>query len=381
MHWRFFPILIIYLGIQFYFWRRLIKRNQLSVLGHRIAFGALLLAAIGTPLVMVLARFSVLPSPAWIMPVFFWMGFGLYLLMGLLLTDLLRVGLRLYARFKPESWSARNLASRKFNRGLTLLAMSFALCTSSLGFISARCGPTVRTLEIELNKLPQDLDGLRIVQISDLHAGQTIGRAYVQSVSDQVVQLKPDLIVITGDLVDGHPDHIGDRLTPLLELQATYGIHYVTGNHEYYSGVEPWLVFLRAKGINVLDNRRVSIGSPEASFDLVGVNDSGFGADLDRALAGRDPSRAVILLAHRPRDIHGAARHKLDLQLSGHTHGGQLWPGQHIAPLLFPYVHGLHTHQGTKIYVSRGTGYVGPPLRLGAPSEITLITLRAAGST
>jgi hypothetical protein len=236
--------------------------------------------------------------------------------------------------------------------------------------------------------LPESLGGTTIAQISDLHVGVTIGRDYVEDVVRRVNALEPDIIAITGDLVDGDATHLRQPIAPIAELKARHGVFFVTGNHEYYSGVEVWLKHLKAMGIRVLRNECETIGTGEASFCLAGVDDSsvrafaeGHGADVGRALRGVDPDQEIVLLAHQPREIFAAAEHGVGLQLSGHTHGGQMWPFTWFVHLIQPYVAGLARHGSTQIYVSSGTGHWGPPMRLGTTSEITLIELLRDGAT
>jgi predicted MPP superfamily phosphohydrolase len=212
--------------------------------------------------------------------------------------------------------------------------------------------------------------------------GPTIGRSYVEDIVERVNALEPDLIAVTGDLVDGSLEQLGPLVEPIARLRAKDGVFFVTGNHEYYvPGLEQWLSFLREKGLRVLRNERVPIRG-ERGFDLAGIDDlsakahgHGHGADLPRALQGREPDRAVILLAHQPRQVKDAVALGVDLQLSGHTHGGQLFPFTFLVHLFEPYLAGLFTLGATQLYVSRGTGYWGPPMRLGAPAEVTHIEL------
>jgi len=173
-------------------------------------------------------------------------------------------------------------------------------------------------------------------------------------------------------------------VAPLADLRAKHGTFFVTGNHEYYSGVDAWMVELRRLGVRVLDNERVTVGEGDAVIDLAGVNDwsakrfDTYKPDLAKALAGRDPARPVVLLAHQPKHIHQAAEKGVSLMLSGHTHGGQIWPWTKLVALDQPYLAGLHREADTQIYVSEGTGYWGPPMRIGTAPEITLITLERA---
>jgi len=248
--------------------------------------------------------------------------------------------------------------------------------------LSRTVTPRIVEVPITLARLPRELAGLSIVQITDLHIGPTVGRAFVADVVRRVNELAPDLVAITGDLVDGPAALFHEGVEPLADLRSRHGTFYVTGNHEYYSGVEDWLPILRDQGLRVLRNERVAIGG----LDVAGVDDHeshrwgrGHGADLPRALDGRDPARPVVLLAHQPRQVKVAARHAVDLQISGHTHGGQIWPW-HAAVRLQQggLIAGRYRFGATQLYVSRGTGYWGPAVRIGAPAEISRITLRCA---
>jgi hypothetical protein len=225
--------------------------------------------------------------------------------------------------------------------------------------------------------------------VSDLHVGPTVGQREVRRVVDLVNGLRPDLVAITGDLVDGGVAELGAAVGEFSRLRSRWGTFFVTGNHEYYSGVLPWFTELRRLGVRVLRNERLAIGDAGASFDLAGVDDYSaprrpgveYEHDLAHALAGRDPDRSLVLLAHQPRTsaVGEAVRSGVELQLSGHTHGGQIAPWNVVVAAVFPYVKGLYSHledgRAGQVYVSRGTGYWGPPMRLGAPPEIGKIVL------
>jgi predicted MPP superfamily phosphohydrolase len=265
------------------------------------------------------------------------------------------------------------------------LVAGSALGLGGLGVVDVARRVRVKDVRIPLAKWPRAKSGYRVVQLSDVHVGPTIGKGFLEDVVAQANALAPDLIVITGDLVDGRVSALAEHVAPLAGLRAKDGVFFVTGNHEYYSGVDEWLAHLPSLGVRVLRNERVAIGGAGSDgFDLAGVDDwmakgHGHGPDLPRALAGRDESRAVVLLAHQPKQIAQAAALGVDVQLSGHTHGGQLFPFNFLVHLAQPYVDGLHVHDGkTAIYVSCGTGYWGPPMRVGAPAEITHIELVAA---
>lgn len=263
------------------------------------------------------------------------------------------------------------------------LALSVGL--AGYGFLQARGKSRVARLDVPLTGLHPSLQGFRIVQISDLHVGPTIKAPFVASVVDQVNALNPDLIAFTGDLADGDVDRLWPHVAPLQGLKAPHGVFFVTGNHEYYSGVEQWVGAATRLGFEVLLNAHRLIERDGGRLLVAGVTDFGgdeYGAahasDPQAALTGAPPHDLRLLLAHQPRSIDAAAAAGFDLQLSGHTHGGQFIPWKFVIPLQQPYVAGLHRHQGTWLYVSRGTGYWGPPMRLGAPPEISLITLSEA---
>ncbi len=248
--------------------------------------------------------------------------------------------------------------------------------------LSRTIRPVVVEVPISIPRLPAAFAGFSIVQISDVHVGPTVGARFVRDVVERVNALAPDLVAITGDLVDGRAGVHGAGIEPLAELRSRHGTYYVTGNHEYYWGVDDWLPRFRAVGLNVLRNQRIALERGGDALDLAGIDDHesrrwrGHGPDLERALGGRDPDRAVVLLAHQPRQVHTARRHRVDLQLSGHTHGGQIWPWHGAVRLQQGGLIAGHYRFGdTQLYVSRGTGYWGPPIRIGAPAEITRITL------
>ena len=253
------------------------------------------------------------------------------------------------------------------------------------GLLNARRTAQVVTVRVPIGHLPRELHDFRIVQISDIHVGPTIKHRYLEAIVESVNRLKPDVVAITGDLVDGPVHELGPHVAPLAKLRARHGSFFVTGNHEYYSGAEPWLVELTRLGVRVLMNEHVVIEHGGAQLVLAGVPDySALNFDASHrsdphAAAQGAPSRAVkVLLAHQPRSAPAAADAGFDLQLSGHTHGGQFLPWNLLVPLQQPYTAGLHRLRQLWIYVSRGTGYWGPPKRVGAPSEITEVLLQAA---
>lgn len=252
-----------------------------------------------------------------------------------------------------------------------------------LGLFNARRLARVTDVEVPLDNLPAALYGFTIVQITDLHAGPTIKRGYVNAIVKAVNQLSPDVIAVTGDMVDGSVERLAEHTQPLAKLKARYGVYAVTGNHEYYSGAAPWVAEFRRLGLKVLMNEHQVLTHEGAELVIAGVTD--FSAQHFDTSHASDPTAALhnapdsatirILLAHQPRSAAAAAKAGFDLQLSGHTHGGQFWPWQYFVHLQQPFVAGLHRQGHMYVYVSRGTGYWGPPMRVGAPSEITRIRL------
>jgi predicted MPP superfamily phosphohydrolase len=261
-------------------------------------------------------------------------------------------------------------------------AVAISAASVARGMISARGTHEVVDVEVRLATLPRALDGFSIVQLSDLHAGMTIDRAFVERVVDIANGLSPDLLALTGDLVDGKVDDLREEVAPLAKLRAKHGVFAVTGNHEYYAGADAWIAELSRHGVRYLRNQRVTIAD---GFELAGVDDysadgyRGHGEDLAAATAGRRADLPLVLLAHQPRQVRRAAKHGVDLQLSGHTHGGQIWPWHFIVKIQQGgLLAGRYEHEGTQLYVTRGCGYWGPPVRVLAPLEITRIILRSA---
>jgi predicted MPP superfamily phosphohydrolase len=261
-----------------------------------------------------------------------------------------------------------------------------ALLATAVGLANARRTARVVTVDVPLPGLPAALRGFRIVQISDIHVGPTIKQPYLEAIVERVNALDADVVAITGDLVDGSVAELAAHVAPLARLRARHGVFFVTGNHEYYSGVQPWLAELRRLGVRVLHNEHVVLQHAGAQLVLAGVPDFGghhFDAahrsDPAAALQGAPAGAVKILLAHQPRTAAAAAQAGFDLQLSGHTHGGQFFPWSLLVPLQQPYTAGLHKLGRLWVYVSRGTGYWGPPKRIGAPSEISQIRLAASG--
>jgi predicted MPP superfamily phosphohydrolase len=380
----FFSVMLSLTGaVHYYIWTRLVRDLALPLGVHRSLSALLLVLYLAVPASFFVWR-SAMPWTkllVWVAAV--WMGMLLLLLVTLATADAIRglylVGSRL-ANGDPVDPERRALLSR-------FLGVAAALVAGGLGLVAVRSGlarVALREVRVTLERLPKDLDGLTIVQLTDVHVGPTIRRDFIEHIVEETNAANPDVVAITGDLVDGTVDELREHVAPLAKLRARHGVYFVTGNHEYYSGADAWCEELTRLGIRVLRNERVSIGHDGASFDLAGIDDhqasqfgNGHGADLPRALAGRDPSRELVLLAHQPRAVFEAKEHGVGLQLSGHTHGGQIWPWRYMVRLQQPVVSGLAQFGKTLVYVSNGTGYWGPPMRLSAPAEITRVTLSA----
>nr|WP_206327926.1 metallophosphoesterase [Streptomyces sp. S3(2020)] len=404
-----------------YVWRRLFRDTTerpgwarragaaLIAGGWLMAIGALVAERAGAP-------FWLQRVLAW--PGFLWLALSVYLLLGVVVGEVVRPLLRRFLerrdrRRAPAGADVRQLEtvpagatpeeppepeseseseppapadpqlpvptpSRRLfvSRVAAGAAAAAALGTVGYGTYGVLRGPKVKRVTVPLAKLPRAAHGYRIAVVSDIHLGPVLGRGFAQTVVDTINSTQPDLIAVVGDLVDGSVKDLGPAAAPLAQLRAKHGTFFVTGNHEYFSGAEQWVEEVRRLGMRPLENDRTEL----PYFDLAGVNDiagesEGQGPDFAKALGDRDTARACVLLAHQPVQIHDAVDHAVDLQLSGHTHGGQLWPGNFLAELANPTVAGLDRYGDTQLYVSRGAGAWGPPTRVGAPSDITVIEL------
>ncbi|MFF0422922.1 metallophosphoesterase [Streptomyces sp. NPDC004520] len=398
----FLLVLVVLLGaVHWYVWRRLVRDvTEAGSRGRRVgtavvvvlpvlSVGALVSSRLGAP-------FVVQQVVAW--PGFLWLAVLLYLVLALVVGEAVRPLLRAWAARRagapepvplsvpvsvpaveePAEAVPAEVSRRLFvSRVVAGSAAAVAVGTVGYGTYGVLRGPRVKRVTVPLAKIPRAAHGYRIAVVSDIHLGPILGRAHTQRIVDSINAAQPDLIAVVGDLVDGTVENLGPAAEPLARLRARHGSFFVTGNHEYFSGADAWVDHVRELGLRPLRNARVEI---PAGFDLAGVDDvagesEGQGPDFGRALGDRDRARAAVLLAHQPIVIHDAVRHGVDLQLSGHTHGGQLWPGNYLAELANPTVAGLERYGDTQLYVSRGAGAWGPPVRVGAPSDITIVEL------
>jgi predicted MPP superfamily phosphohydrolase len=362
-------------GMHYYLWARLVRDPQLPQSYARIATSAIVALGVFLPLALIASRFlpsSAARAAAWV--AFIWMGVGFLLVAFLGLADAGRMAAFLVHRFRGAD--AADPERRVFlARALAAGVGGVVAGLSAVGLRGALGSVQIKELEVKLRGLPAELAGFRLVQISDVHVGPLLRKDWVGHLVDQIRGLSPDLVAITGDLVDGSVADLRDQVAPLGRLQAKRGVFFVTGNHEYYSGVEDWYAHLPTLGVQPLRNQRVEIAP---GLDLAGIEDPTGRPDLAKALHGRDLSRALVLLAHQPRQFAEAARNGVSLTLSGHTHGGQIWPFSWLVALAQPYLAGLHRRGESQLYVSRGTGFWGPPMRVFAPAEITLLKLQPA---
>lgn len=262
-------------------------------------------------------------------------------------------------------------------RQVSLAIVAGAGVLTAVGAFQAR-RPRVVRVAVPIANLPSDLAGFRIVQLSDLHVGPTIRRRFIEAVVDTANGLDPDLVAVTGDVADGFVAELRHHVAPLAGLRSPLGTFFVTGNHEYYWDPRGWILELERLGISVLSNEHRLLERGTGRLLLAGVTDLSAASNPRAAIAGAPASHVRVLLAHQPRSAYAARDAGFDLQLSGHTHGGQYFPFNLLVRLFQPFVSGLHRLEAMWLYVSRGTGYWGPPLRFGAPSEITLIELVAA---
>ncbi|WP_307719353.1 metallophosphoesterase [Nocardia mexicana] len=390
-------------GLHWYVWRRLVRDTTArGSVGRRVGTGVI----VAGPLLLIgafvaeraEAPFLLTRIISW--PGYLWGALFVYLVLWLLAGELVRPFFRrwiaradtLAAQVEPELVPATGNAmpdrpdlpdrpapvSRRLfvSRAVSGAAGLAAVATVGYGAHGVLAGPRVERLAVPLANLPRAGHGYRIAVVSDIHLGPILGRGFAERVVDTINGTQPDLIAVVGDLVDGSVEHLRSAVEPLSRLRARHGAYFVTGNHEYFAGAEQWIEHVQDLGLRLLANSRTEL----PHFDLAGVNDMqgesiGQGPDFAAALGDRDPARTAVLLAHQPVQIHDAVEFGVDLQLSGHTHGGQIWPGNLLAGLANPTVAGLERYGDTQLYVTRGAGAWGPPVRIGAPSDITVIEL------
>ena len=363
-----------------YLWRRLVHDTRPPRRARRV-LTALLVAL---PVLMMVSAVAVRISPTQARRVsstllYGWLGGAFYLALGLLALDAGSLSGRVARRGARRRAPVDAERRRFLARAVAGVAGAAAATTTAWGVRCAFEDAEVTETTVRIPSLLRRHSGLTLVQISDLHVGPTLDGRFVSRLVDRAMALSADAIVLTGDLVDGSVAHLHRAMAPLHRLRAPLGVFAVTGNHEYYAGADEWVATLRAGGVHVLRNQRVRL---DGGLDLCGVDDwsarrHGFGRgyDLDAALHGRESDVPAVLLAHQPRGVERAVARGIALQLSGHTHGGQLWPFGAVVALAQPFVVGLHAVGQGHIFVTRGAGFWGPPMRVGAPPELARIAL------
>jgi len=373
-------VLVVVVGGHVYLYRRLFRDTTSDRRIRRI--GAVALAAAAASLFLARAVFARFHTPlvdALAFAAWCWMGVGLYLGLTLAVFHLWRRldgWRRTRTGVAQVSTERRQFLARAAVGGAVLVTAG----ASAYGVRRAFAPPVIDQFSVRLPRLPRAFDGLRIVQVSDVHIGDVLGRPFLEDMVQRCKALKPDLVAITGDLVDGRVEHLAPTLSAVQDLRSRFGTYFITGNHEYYSGDVAWCAALERMGLTVLRNRTVTLRDGDARLDIVGVDDYGHreqprGWDLEAAVAGRDPEHPAVLLAHQPRAVEEGVAKGIGLQLSGHTHGGQFFPITGLVAALWTYSAGLYRVGDAHVYVHRGTGFWGPPMRIGSPPEIAAITL------
>lgn len=380
----FFVIVVLLLLplLHVYLWRRLVRDTLPRGRARRIATAVLvglvvvMLAALtlGTRTHPDIARWY-----AW--PGYLWLAMFFYLFIALLVLELPRLVLRRWARAQDTEAPAGVSRRVALARGSAAVSGLTAAGLVGYGTTVALGPPRLTRVPITLRRLDTRAAGCRIALISDLHLGPILGRTFTQRIVDMINAERVDIVAIAGDLVDGSVNDLREATAPLAGLRSTHGTFFVTGNHEYYVGYQGWVQHLPSLDITVLRNERKTITHNGGPFELAGINDAtGYqwedAGDVAKAVDGRDPDRAVVLMAHQPVDVNDAVDNNVDLMLAGHTHGGQLSPFELLVNLQQGAVAGFYQRSETKMYVTRGAGFWGPPVRVGAAPDITIIELR-----
>lgn len=389
----FFVIMAVSVLVYGYVGWSLLHRGTIGQRARPWGWGLAIALMISTPTSFVVARIGALDG--WKVVLYWFAYTALAPSFMLVFTFLVRDGLswvaglsqRLLGRGKSRD-DATDLERRDFLQKVNLGLLGLSGVTTAHGVVEARSQPELIEVEVPIRDLPVSLDGFRIVQITDLHIGLTIDRDTVADVVKVANSADADLLAITGDLVDGTVEQLRADTAVLSSLKARHGRFFVTGNHEYYWGAEAWIAEVAQLGFRVLNNAHEVVDVDRARLVVAGVTDYSAARHLPfhrsdpHAAVAQAPTDAAVrlLLAHQPRSAAEASKAGFDLQLSGHTHGGQFIPWHLFVWLSQPFLYGLHRMGEMFVYVSRGAGYWGPPVRVAAPPEIPVIILRAANS-
>ena len=398
--------------IHFYLWKRLVKDPLPSRRARRVGAAVVIALAVLAPATLIGVRSGAVPWLAW--PGYLWIALMFYLLVTLAVLEIPRLALVLAWRSRrrtgerasgtsgsDQEGPATGGESEKgekqavltavdapdqpgidrrlvLARGAAIFAGLTAASVTGYGVKTALGPPRIDRHQIPLAKLPRAMDGTRLAVVSDIHLGPLTGVDHARRIVDVINSVQADIVCVVGDLVDGSVAELGRFAAPLAEIESRQGAYFVTGNHEYYSGFQEWVDEVARLNIRPLRNERVPLGG----LDLAGVNDLG-GADagdppdFGKALGDRDQARPVVLMAHQPVAVHEAAPFGVDLQVSGHTHGGQMAPFNLLVGLEQPVVSGLGQVDGVPVYVTNGAGFWGPPVRVGAPPQVSVLELRS----
>ncbi|AFM15974.1 putative phosphohydrolase [Mycolicibacterium chubuense NBB4] len=369
-----------------YVWKRSIRDTTGPGRARRILSLVLVVLTFVLVAALVVPRLAGIAASRWVAwPGYLWLGVLAYLFLILLVLEPVRWALWVRRRRgAPRAEPDRQVDRRQFlSRSAAVAAGAAAVGVVGAGVATALGPPDILRVPVRLARLDPSLDGFRIAVVSDIHLGPLLGRSHTERIVRLINETEPDLVAVVGDLVDGTVAELGSAAEPLRDLVSREGTFFVTGNHEYFvDDTAEWMVELERLGLHVLRNENTWIGRGAAGLHLAGVNDVG-GAersdppDFDRALAGVGSAAPTVLLAHQPVQVADAAARGVDLQLSGHTHGGQMWPFHYAVRLAQPALAGLSTVQGTQLYVTRGAGFWGPPVRVGARPDISVLSLQS----
>jgi predicted MPP superfamily phosphohydrolase len=405
-------ILVVVGLVHLYLWKRLVRDPLRPGRGRRVGAVVAVGLAVLLPVTLIGARTGHAEWLAW--PGYLWLALMFYLLVTLIPLEIPRAAILLLWRSRrrtaekvvsasggaqTKSGSLEQSSDEKGSdergrdeergdgvdrrlvlaRGMAIFAGLTAAGITGYGVKTALGTPQINRWAMPMRKLPRGMDGTRLVVVSDIHLGPLAGTHHVGRIVDLINSVKADIVCVVGDLVDGTVAELGRFATPLADIESRYGAYFVTGNHEYYSGYAPWVEEVARLGVKPLRNERVEING----LDLAGVNDLGgtqYGdaPDFAKALGDRDTTRPVVLMAHQPVAARQAAPFGVDLQVSGHTHGGQMAPFNLVVKLQQPVVSGYGDVDGVPVFVTNGAGTWGPPVRVGAPPQVTVVELRSA---
>ncbi len=371
--------------VHYYLWKRLIKNTEL----RSKKFFTIVLVILGLSFPVSFALAKIIPFSISFYLLWFgnlWLGMMLLYLFSFLFIDFLRLFIYTFNKFfkKSNTVSTENTISRRkfISKSVAMGVSGVVFGATALSIKKYYDKAVVKKIKIKIKNLPDSFKNFKIVQISDIHIGQIMRKDTLTEIVRQVNELKPDMVAITGDLADGETGFLFDEITPLKDLKAKYGVFFVTGNHEYYSGAEQWIKAVKKLGIVVLENAKVEIVKNNQKITIIGTNDREGGRfgkknapDFKKAFKGVKKEQVKIFLTHQPPDVENASEYNVDLMLAGHTHGGQIWPFGYIVKLQQKYLKGYFKYKDTQLYVNQGTGCWGPPMRLGTENEITEITL------